>query len=155
MAVHSVYFNRQGTDRPRPGLKSPPSTRPLSALPLVASLLHQGIEGLRTRLRAPLQAIAALAELMGRDPEVELLHAPQTGILCFRLRPRAVPETDLPALQEHVFEQLAASRDLRISLARVQGKLWLRLVAPSPVTTLAALTATLARCKVLAGTFQV
>ncbi|MGW8226407.1 MAG: pyridoxal phosphate-dependent decarboxylase family protein, partial [Anaerolineales bacterium] len=33
MALHSSYFNRPGEVGPNPGLKSPPSTRPMSALP--------------------------------------------------------------------------------------------------------------------------
>ncbi len=35
MALHSHYFNRAEDSEPNPGLKSPPSTRPMSALPLV------------------------------------------------------------------------------------------------------------------------
>jgi membrane associated rhomboid family serine protease len=38
MSLHSHYFNRLGEVEPNPGLKSPPSTRPMSVLPLVAIL---------------------------------------------------------------------------------------------------------------------
>lgn len=43
MTLHSSDFNRPGDVAPNPGLKSPPSTRPMSALPLVTILRGQGI----------------------------------------------------------------------------------------------------------------
>ena len=46
MALHSGYFNRADEAVPNPGLKSPPSTRPLSALPLVTAIRGRGLDGL-------------------------------------------------------------------------------------------------------------
>ena len=57
MALDSGYFNRKDESVPIPGLESPPSTRPCFALPLVTSIRHQGMEGLRHRLRALLTAV--------------------------------------------------------------------------------------------------
>ncbi|MHA1122973.1 MAG: pyridoxal phosphate-dependent decarboxylase family protein, partial [Candidatus Heimdallarchaeota archaeon] len=56
MTIYSDYFNRKEDPEPNPGLKSPPSTRPFSALPLVTSLRHQGMTKVIERLRAPLVA---------------------------------------------------------------------------------------------------
>ena len=49
MAVFSDYFNRREGQEPNPGLKSPPSTRPLAALPLVTSIRHLGLDKLKNR----------------------------------------------------------------------------------------------------------
>jgi L-2,4-diaminobutyrate decarboxylase len=84
MSVYGDYFNRKDDPEPNPGLKSPPSTRPLSALPLVTSIRHLGLIKLRERLRAPLAAIKTTAERLKEEPDIEVCHKPDTGILCFR-----------------------------------------------------------------------
>ena len=62
IALFSHYFNRKTGNEPNPGIKSPPSTRPMSALPLITSLLHQGMDEVLEKLRIPLQVIRGLAE---------------------------------------------------------------------------------------------
>ena len=60
MALFSHYWNRADAPGPNPGLKSIPSTRPFAALPLVTSIRHQGLNGVVSRLRKPLDAIQGL-----------------------------------------------------------------------------------------------
>ncbi len=88
MALFSSYFNRKEATEPNPGVKSMPSTRPFSALPLVTSLKHQGLTRVRERLRVPLEAIRKLAVHLDEQPDFETSHAPDTGIVCFRIVPK-------------------------------------------------------------------
>lgn len=154
MALHSDYFNPEGSTEPNPGLKSIPSTRPLSALPLVASIRHQGMAMLRRRLRAPLAAIASLAEYMEGQDDLELCHRPDTGILCFRITPPRFAREQLDQLQEYVFDRIMASGERTISMTRLDGRAVLRLVAISPEVTLEALMETISAVRSVAGEYR-
>jgi glutamate/tyrosine decarboxylase-like PLP-dependent enzyme len=150
MALFADYFNREGDVEPNPGLKSTPSTRPFAALPLVASLRHQGMEKVQARLRAPLVAIRTLAEIIQSQPGLELAHQPDTGILCFRVTPPGVSEERLNELQRSVYERIMSEGNRSISMTRLDGKAVLRLVAISPAVTAEALMETLAAIRTLA-----
>ena len=151
MAVHAAYFNPEGDKEPNPGLKSIPSTRPLSALPLVASILHQGLRGVRSNLRAPLAAIRSAAAAIEDRPDLELAHQPDTGILCFRARPPSVPAERLDELQMAIHEAIQRRGERSISLTRLDGEAMLRLVAISPAVTAEALMETVAAVRTLAA----
>jgi L-2,4-diaminobutyrate decarboxylase len=142
MALYSHYFNRPDDAEPNPGLKSPPSTRPLSALPLVAILRGRGLRQVIADLRSPLTAIRDLAAYLQKQPDIELLHKPETGILCFRLRPADVPEQQLDGLQRQLYDQLMASGKRAISLTKLGDKQSLRIAIVSPNTTAADLRQT-------------
>jgi L-2,4-diaminobutyrate decarboxylase len=150
MALHSDYFNRKGDVEPNPGLKSPPSTRPFSALPLVASLRHQGMAQVRQRLRAPLVAIRTVSEYLYRQPEIELLHHPDTGILCFRIAPEGLAKEQLDSLQDYIYGEIRRAGKRSISMTKVDGKTVLRLVAISPSVTDVALMETIEIARTLA-----
>ena len=147
MSLHSAYFNRAGEDAPNPGLKSPPSTRMFSALPLVASLLLQGMTRVIERLRAPLQAIHELAERLADADDIELFHQPDTGILCFRLKPLQMGEDKLDDLQQKIFDGIMSGGERTISLTNIRGRKALRLVAISPAVTTDALIETIAAAR--------
>ena len=135
MALHSGYFNRAGDVEPNPGLKSPPSTRPMSALPLVTLLRGQGLSRVVENLRVPLVAIRALADYLHDQPDIELSHQPDTGILCFRMTPDGVPAEQLDALQRDLYQRVMASGERSIAMTTLDGKIVLRLVVVSPHTT--------------------
>ena len=151
--VHSPYFNREGDDTPNPGLKSPPSTRPFSALPLVTSIKYQGLDGLRQRLRSPITAISRLAESLRGDSDIEVLNKPDTGIICFRIKSRSIEEDQLCILQEFVYRKISSEGSKSISIATINGKKVLRLVAVSPEVTVRNLQSTIASIKDLAKVF--
>jgi L-2,4-diaminobutyrate decarboxylase len=145
ITLYGHYFNREedASAAPTPGLKSPPTTRPLTALSLVASIRYQGLKGVIERLRAPLTAIRALVEHLEKEPDIQLAHTPDTGILCFRIRPEGVPENRLDALQEYVYKKILSEGKRSISISKLDNKTVLRLVAISPSLTLAALLETI------------
>ncbi|MFC2158195.1 pyridoxal phosphate-dependent decarboxylase family protein [Acidobacteriota bacterium] len=133
MAIFGEYFNRREGSQPNPGLKSPPTTRPLAALPLVTNLLHLGKTGMIHRLRAPILAVRELEKQMRNLPEIEVVHPPDTGILCYRIVPRGVGEADLNALQEKVYEKIQCGGTRSLSMTKLDGKSVLRLVALTAV----------------------
>jgi glutamate/tyrosine decarboxylase-like PLP-dependent enzyme len=133
MALHSDYFNPAEDPKPNPGLKSPPSTRPLSVLALVTSLLYQGKKKVIERLRAPLRAIKEAADRLHDEPGIELSHSPDTGILCFRIVPDGFPQDKLDDLQEYIYAKVMQEGKRTVSKTKLSGQSVLRLVAVSPI----------------------
>ena len=154
MALYSDYFNREGDVEPNPGLKSPPSTRPFSALSLVTSLRHQGMAQVLRRLYAPLAAIKTLAEHLQSQADIEVLHQPDTGILCFRITPEGLPEERLDPLQQYVYDRIITEGKRSISMTKLDNKTVLRLVAISPSVTSQALMETISKVRTLAREYQ-
>jgi glutamate/tyrosine decarboxylase-like PLP-dependent enzyme len=148
-AGYAHYINREedADEVPNPGLKSPPTTRPLTALSLVASILCQGLKGVIERLRAPLTAIRTLAEHLEKEPDIQLAHNPDTGILCFRIQPEGVPKNRLYELQEYVYKKILGKGKRSISISKLDNKTVLRLVAISPSLTLNSLLETIANIR--------
>jgi L-2,4-diaminobutyrate decarboxylase len=130
--IFSDYFNRPEDEHPNPGLKSPPTTRPLSALPLVASFRYLGLTKMIERLRAPLAAIRTVADFIDQQEDMAIIHEPDTGILCFRILPEGFPENKLDQLQQYVYEQILKRAERSVSISRLDGQTVLRLVAISP-----------------------
>lgn len=154
MVLFSHYWNRTDSPGPNPGLKSIPSTRPLAALPLVTSIRHQGLEGVVSRLRAPLDAIQDLYDALRNEPDMEPLHEPDTGILCFRVVPGGIPPKDLDRLQEFMYQRILQEGERIISISKVGGVACLRAVAVSPAVTLDALMETVAEARRLVEDFR-
>lgn len=135
MAVHADYFNRSLEAEPNPGLKSPPSTRPLSALPLVTSIRSLGLKGVAERLRAPLSAVRE-ASAYGRTlKDIEVCHTPDTGILCLRALPRPMAPEQADALQAAIHRRIQSGGERSISITSLGGRKALRLLAVSPGVT--------------------
>ncbi|KPK75955.1 MAG: hypothetical protein AMJ79_08980 [Phycisphaerae bacterium SM23_30] len=154
MAIFGEYFNRPDDPEPNPGLKSPPSTRPFSALPLVTAIRHLGMKKIIERLRAPLQAVKTVAENCARQPDIEICHTPHTGLLCLRLIPEGFPPEQLDQLQRYIYEKVKAECRRSISMTRLDNKTVLRLVAVSPAVTAAALMETIYYIRKLAKEYD-
>ncbi len=150
MAYHSSYFNQEDSGVPNPGTRSAPTTRPLTALPLVTSILHRGLNGIRRRLAAPLTAMQRLADLLDGEPDMALVHRPDTGIVCFRVTPSGTPEAELDGLQQRIYEGLLGEGRRSISITRIDDRLVLRVVAISPGVTFNALEETIREIRTLA-----
>jgi len=135
MTIHGDYFNREEESMPSPGLKSPPTTRPLSALALVCSLKHMGMKKTIAMLRSPLHTIKQVFLKLENEEDFELGHKPDTGILCLRIRPEGFPHKHINELQDHVYKQILAEGQRTIAITRFDNKTYLRLVAISPSVT--------------------
>jgi len=154
MTIHGDYFNREEDIRPNPGLKSPPTTRPLSALPLIASLRYQGMRKVFESLRSPLQAIKTFAALMQNEKDIELGHQPDTGILCLRLRPEGIKDSQLDSLQDYVHTRFLDEARRSVSITRLDGRAFLRFVAISPKVTAEAMMETVAAARQFVQEFR-
>ena len=152
-AVYGDYWNRRGDPEPNPGLKSPPSTRPLSALPLVTSIRHLGIEKIIQRLRTPLVAIKTVHETFLNRRDIELCHEPDLGILCFRITPEGFPNEQLDQLQQFIYDKAKIEGKHSISLTKIGNKTVLRLVIINENITTEAILDTFSYIKTLANGF--
>ena len=154
MALFSDYWNRADAQGANPGLKSIPSTRPFSALPLVTSIRHQGLAGIVARLRKPLEAIQGLYDELEKCEDVELLHEPDTGVLCFRMIPSQMSEEELNRLQEHIYRTILKKGKRIISVSQIGGKAALRAVAVIPEVTTKSLLDTVFEVQQISGAFR-
>jgi L-2,4-diaminobutyrate decarboxylase len=154
MTLYSDYFNRPHDNKPNPGLKSAPSTRPFSALPLAVSLRFQGLNNVIERLRAPLENIRLAAKKIKVLQDVELCLEPDTGILCFRITPESVPATRLNRLQEYIFQRIMEEGRRTLSITRLDQDKVLRLVVVSPQTGSRDLLETVETARSLAAEFE-
>ena len=131
MSLYSGYFNRREDVEPNPGLKSPPTTRPMSALPLVTALRGKGLMQVREELRQHVAAIRELAAYLAIQPDIRLCHQPDTGIVCFQMAPAGLDPDARSALQRRLYEQVMASGKRSISLTTLNGESVLRLLSVS------------------------
>jgi L-2,4-diaminobutyrate decarboxylase len=154
MAIYGEYFNRKDDSEPNPGLKSPPTTRPLSALSLVTSIRHRGMKNVIEDLRKPLRAIATLAERLADTSDIALCHSPDTAILCMRVIPEGFPQDRLNDLQKFIYESIKKEGKRQISMTSLDGTMVLRFVAISPHVTVDAMMDTVSRARRLAQEFQ-
>ncbi|MCP4469459.1 MAG: aspartate aminotransferase family protein [Gammaproteobacteria bacterium] len=132
ISLFSHYFNRETSNEPNPGIKSPPSTRPMSALPLVTSLLHQGMDEVLEKLRIPLQNIRRLSEHLMTQDDFRCWHEPDTGVLCFQYQPSHVPENRRNDLQTFIYETILREGRRSISVTRLGDAIVLRILVISP-----------------------
>ncbi len=151
MALFSHYWNRPESEGPNPGVKSMPSTRPLASLPLVTSIRHQGMRGVVARLRHHLDAIRELAVRLRDEPDIELMHEPDTGILCFRIHYPALPGDRHDELQEALYRTILDRGERMISITEMDGRKALRLVAVSSAVTTESMLEAVAEGRRIAG----
>ena len=85
---------------------------------------------------------------------MELLHEPDTGILCFRVIQPAMAAEELDRLQEHIYRTIQKKGKRIISVTRVGEKAALRAVAIIPEVTTKALMDTVAEALQIAGAFR-
>jgi aromatic-L-amino-acid decarboxylase len=136
MAIFGEYFNREDDMEPNPGLKSPPSTRPLSALPLVATFRYQGMKNILERLSTPLNIIGSLAEELTKTADIEVCHQPEGGLLCIRVKPEGSSTENLDQIQRVVYERIKKEGKRSISMTRLAGRTVLRIVVLTPHVSL-------------------
>lgn len=134
MALHSDYLYRKGEDTPSPGLKSPPSTRPFSALSVISSILYLGLGKMVERLSSPLDAIAELYQRLQDNSEIELCNIPETGILCFRMKKENMNQSQLDSYQQRIYDEVNKEGEYSISLTKLDNRSVLRLVAIAPTS---------------------
>lgn len=101
--------------------------RRFRALKLWMVLRHFGAEGLRARLREHMRLAQLFAEWVRSDPDFELLAPTPFSVVCFRARPKSVPESELDRYNEELLSKLNRSGEVFLSHTRLNGVLTLRL----------------------------
>jgi L-2,4-diaminobutyrate decarboxylase len=91
-----------------------------TALPLAATILAWGREGIAARVERCMELAGALAERIRDEPTLELFAPPTTGVVLWR------------PLHADVRETRTRMRGAFVSLADVKGETWLRSVAANP-----------------------
>ena len=100
------------------------------ALKVWFSVQYYGTASIRAAQERAM-ALAELAERMVREsPDMEVLSPAQFGIICFRLRPRGMPEGELDDFNERVNERVNRSGFVLMSSTRLRGRQSLRLCIP-------------------------
>jgi len=153
MFLFGNYFNREEDTEPNPGLKSPPTTRPFTALPLVTTIRYQGFKNLIRRLKAPLSSIRSFFEIIRNEKDIETGHYPDLGIQCFRVVPENLPDTRINELQNYIHKSLFNEGKRTLSITSLDNKTYLRLVAISPPVTLNAMKDTLSSVRKITEQF--
>lgn len=92
-----------------------------AAVPLYATLLAWGREGLVTRIDRCMELAAELAERIAAEPAFELRGAPMSGVVVWR--PRGADPELVRRGMEGAF----------VSLVRLEGEVWWRSVAANPM----------------------
>ncbi len=112
----SITFTSSYLARPNSGVEG---TRSAAALPLLATLLAWGREGLAQRIERCMTITEELAQRLDADPRTQLKHWPETGVLNWR--PVA---GDAPAV--------IAALDGTSSAFTIGDAVWVRQVAANP-----------------------
>ncbi|MHA2298858.1 MAG: pyridoxal phosphate-dependent decarboxylase family protein [Candidatus Hodarchaeales archaeon] len=155
MSIYGEYFNRESDLEPNPGLKSPPTTRPLTALPVVTTIRHLGMSKLTERLRSPLTAIKEAYNKLKNDHEIDLCHEPDLSLLCYRITPENVPTDKLNELQQYIYERVKGERKRSISMTKLDDKIVLRIVAINLNVTSQAIMESISYMKMLASEYLI
>ncbi len=92
-----------------------------TAVPLLATLIAWGREGLTTRIDRCMSIADELAKLIESDRQLDLLAAPQTGVVVWR-----------PSDSSRVDDLYSAMPTGSTSVTMVAGERWLRNVAANP-----------------------
>jgi L-2,4-diaminobutyrate decarboxylase len=100
-----------------------------SAVPLLATLLTWGSEGVANRIDRCMTAANSFAAFVDEHPTLELLTPPETGVIVWRARTKSV---------DQMIDELPTGLASRTMIA---GEPWLRCVAANPVVDVRAVIA--------------
>lgn len=117
----------------------PEMSRSFRALKVWMTLRHQGVEGLRERLRAGIRQARRAHQLVSEHPDFEALHEPTLFLCSFRYRPRDLAGQDCDAyldrLNQQIAEDVQRSGLASVMTTRIRGRTVLRLSICSHRTT--------------------
>ncbi len=91
------------------------------------------------RLEHHVKVIEELSKLISKEEDIELIHTPELGILCFRMKPSEISSNHLDELQQYVFDEIKAEGKRSVSLTKLDNNKVLRLVVLNPNVTTASI----------------
>ncbi len=108
--------------------------RRFRALKLWFVIRSYGITGLQDHIRRHIDMTHALAAQVAEEPDFELLAPNPLALFCFRYHPKDIPEDQLDALNERIFETINDTGEIYLTQTRINGKYAIRLVSGAPAT---------------------
>ncbi|HEU0368088.1 MAG TPA: pyridoxal-dependent decarboxylase, partial [Candidatus Acidoferrum sp.] len=101
-------------------------TRSFRALKVWMSLKAHGVAAYARLIEQNVVQAAYLAELIGREDEMELLAPVTLNVVCFRARPRGIAEAELNALNKEILLRVQESGAAVASSTVLDGKFAMR-----------------------------
>ena len=114
------------------------------ALPLVTSILHSGIDGVRRDLDQHVTVVREFHAFLKGIDEVRLLHEPDLAILCFQYVPNGFPEDRVDELQDFVYRDVMRRGDWSLSRTVIAGRTAIRFLILAKSVTLDSMKSNLA-----------
>jgi glutamate/tyrosine decarboxylase-like PLP-dependent enzyme len=101
-SASAAYLHSESTDRPIFGNLSPEMSRRARSLPVWATLRAYGRDGYRAMVERHLKLAQRVAQQVDEAADLERLAAVPLNVVCFRYRPRGVPENALDDLNRRL-----------------------------------------------------
>jgi glutamate/tyrosine decarboxylase-like PLP-dependent enzyme len=101
-SASAAYLGSEDSDRPVFSNLSPEMSRRARALTVWATLRAYGRDGYRAMVERHLELARRLAEQVDDEPDLELLEDATLNVVCFRYRPRDVPQDELDELNRRL-----------------------------------------------------
>ena len=119
--------NTSGTRTPRvPANLGPESSRRARALPVFATLLASGRQGITAMVDEHLRLAKYLAAKVSAHEELELIDEPHLNIVPFRFAPKAARKRDLDALNEAAAASVLAEGKVYVGTTRYRSRIVFR-----------------------------
>jgi glutamate/tyrosine decarboxylase-like PLP-dependent enzyme len=124
--VGAPYLPSPDDPRPNPGFLTPENSRRARALAVWATLRAYGRSGYREMVERHVALAKHLSDRVDGEPELERLAETQLNIVCFRARPKGVPESDLDAVNRDLGEALLRDGRVFAGTTTYEGKVAFR-----------------------------
>jgi L-2,4-diaminobutyrate decarboxylase len=112
------------------------STRRFDALKLWFTLRLMGKQKLGAYTETIIETAEKAAQVIGMDPELELLSYSDMGVILFRYSPEHHHGADLDALNQYIKKTMFNSGLVLVASTRVNGNFYLKFTMLNPLTTM-------------------
>jgi aromatic-L-amino-acid decarboxylase len=113
-----------------------PLGRRFRALKLWSVIRSYGVKGLQEKVRYHIEIASRLTEMIGKEPDFELLAPTVISVVCFRYKPEGKDEAQLNALNEKLNHLLNDSGKIYLTHTSLDGKYTLRMVTAQTNVTM-------------------
>jgi glutamate/tyrosine decarboxylase-like PLP-dependent enzyme len=116
------YLPVADEERPVYGFMAPELSRRARAITVWTTLRAYGRSGYREIVEQSLENAARVVALVEHAPDLELLAPAPLNVVCFRYRPRSIPEEQLDALNLAIAERILTDGRVYVGTSRWAGK---------------------------------
>ncbi|MGK0187258.1 MAG: L-2,4-diaminobutyrate decarboxylase [Verrucomicrobiales bacterium] len=109
-------------------------TRPMAALRIFALLATQGDRIIGKNVDVLFASAQIFAAVIADTPDVELLTPPVANIVCYRLTPDGLSDTECDAINTESRKRLLAEGNFYFVETKIHGRTWLRSAIMNPFT---------------------